>query len=481
VSKVSVLAVLGDPAPFDGVIEWIRLRKHTVHIVLTGTTGFGHYRDHGADLVLVGLPLPDRKAKDLVKELRLQDPRVAIVLVGADASVDSPADALDLGVPDYVASATEGRNDILFALGLALGVRTGDSQLKFLRAKDAVGTEWNMFAGSSPAMQHVHSTLRMLCDRTGSGVAPIVLLTGETGTGKGVIAKSIHYNSVRRRHAFVDVNCAAIATNLLESELFGHEKGAFTDARSTKVGLFETADGGTLFLDEIGALPLDLQAKILTAIEEKKIRRVGGTQSIKIEVQIIAATHADLAAMVRRDQFRADLFHRLNVIAIEVPPLRERGDDIIHLASHLIESIAADYAVSPPVLTDEARDVMLQYSWPGNVRELRNEIERIILLVDDSKIRPRHFRFASEVRGAPETASIAATTNGLAVTLSGDRCPLDELEREVIRQAMLRCRGNVSRAARYLEITRQTLVYRLRKHGFRTYTNPDLGESDKLE
>ena len=480
-TTISVLAALGNPSEFEGIVEWIRRRKHTVNIVMTGGEALRIHHDTGADLVLVGLPLPDQKAGTLLNALREQDPRVGVVVVGSDDDIGSAVDAFDLGVQDYVANPIDDKNDLLFALGLALGVRTGDVQLRFLRNKDAAGADWRAVVGESPAMQKVVSTLRHICERTSGGAVPIVLLTGETGTGKGVIAKSLHYNSARRNRAFVDLNCAAISSNLLESELFGHEKGAFTDARSTRIGLFETANGGTLFLDEIGAMQLDLQSKILTAIEERKIRRVGGNQAIRVDVQIIAATHADLAAMAKRNQFRVDLYHRLNVIAIELPPLRDRGNDVIQIAETMIAALSADYGIAPPRLAEDARAALRDYAWPGNVRELRNELERVLLLVDEETIRAEHFRFTSgrADRHGTDSVAITASDEGLEVVLTGDRCPLDELEREVIRQALRRCRGNVSRAGRFLGISRQTLIYRLRKHGFQTATTPGLDEDEE--
>src|SRR5690606_34939769 len=209
-----------------------------------------------------------------------------------------------------------------------------------------------------------------------------VLITGETGTGKELLAQAIHYNGPRAAAPFVEINCAAIPGTLLEAELFGHERGAFTDARTAKPGLFEIADGGTLFLDEIGHLPFELQGKILKAIEEKKIRRVGAVGVREVDVRVIAATHRDLAAAVREGNFREDLYYRLNVIPIQLPPLRERGDDVLLLAAHFIRQLAAQYGLPEPPLTSELRGMLLSHPWPGNVRELRNSLERALLLGD---------------------------------------------------------------------------------------------------
>jgi two-component system response regulator AtoC len=468
-----VLAALGDPTHFGGVVDWIRRRGQTIDIVRRGADALRIHRDNGADLVLVGLPLPDRSSANLLGELRRQDPHVPIALVGTDAHVGSAVEAIELGAQIYLPDPVSGATELVSALGLALGMRKDDARLRFLSNREAANSDWGAALGKSAAMTAVLATLRQFCQRTTAGASPPLLLTGETGTGKGLIAKLFHYNSQRRPNAFVSVNCAAIPAQLLESELFGHEKGAFTDARSTHVGLFETANKGTLFLDEIGAMPLDLQSKILTAIEDKEIRRVGGRSPMRIELQIIAATHNDLGAMVKRGSFREDLFHRLNVVAIELPPLRERGDDVLEIAEAMVATLAAEYGTAPPRLAGDARDAIRRYTWPGNVRELRNELERIVLLADDDTIRASHFRLANG-RAISSSAAIHASDDGLEVVLSGDSCPLEELEREVIRQALVRCNGNVSRASRFLAISRQTMIYRMKKHALASPSNPGL-------
>jgi DNA-binding NtrC family response regulator len=465
-----VLAALGDPSKYERVVDWIRHRGQVVNIVTTGSEALRVHKSRGADLVLVGLPLPDGAARELLAQLRAQDPHVTIAVAGSDGDVGSAVEAFDLGARMYARDPVSEGDDLLAALGLALGMRKDDAQLRYLRSKDAAEGDWAAAIGDSPAMKDVLGTLRQVCQRTSAG-APPLLLTGETGTGKGLIAKLFHYNSSRRGGAFVPLNCAAIPAQLLESELFGHEKGAFTDARSTHVGLFETADRGTLFLDEIGAMPLDLQSKILTAIEDKEIRRVGGRSAMKVDVQIIAATHNDLGAMVKRGAFRSDLYHRLNVVAIELPPLRDRGEDVLAIAEATIAALAAEYGVATPKLAQDARVAVLRYGWPGNVRELRNELERIVLLGNDDTIRATDFRIASGSID-PTSASIHQLDGKLQVVLSGDSCPLEDLEREVIRQALVRCQGNVSRAARYLAITRQTMIYRMKKHGLASPSHP---------
>jgi DNA-binding NtrC family response regulator len=272
-----------------------------------------------------------------------------------------------------------------------------------------------------------------------------VLIAGETGTGKELLARAIHYNGPRREAPFVDVNCAAIPEQLLESELFGHEKGAFTDASAAKPGLFEVAHGGTLFLDEIGHLPLGLQGKLLRVLEERTIRRVGGTKTIPVNVRIIAASHVELGEAVQRRQFREDLFYRLNVVPLELPPLRHRREDIVPLARHFLARFAAEYGVPLPALTAGAERALVSAPWPGNIRELRNAMERALLLGNGGELEADDV-----VHGPPVTVS------------SGDRvlpfpAPLRDIVAAAVRETVERCGGNKSDAARRLGISRSRL------------------------
>jgi DNA-binding NtrC family response regulator len=274
--------------------------------------------------------------------------------------------------------------------------------------------------------------------------AVTVLISGETGTGKELLARAIHYNGPRRDAPFVDVNCAAIPDSLLESELFGHEKGAFTDATTTKPGLFEVANGGTLFLDEIGHLPLPLQGKLLRALEERAIRRVGGTRTIPVDVRIVAASHVDLAAAVRRREFREDLYYRLNVVPLALPPLRERRDDILPLARHFLERFAREYGIAIPRLTTAAERALVAHDWSGNVRELRNAMERAVLL-------HRGTSLDADAVALGSTAPAPAGAIPFPATLG-------EIARAAATAMVERCGGNKSEAARRLDVSRPRLL-----------------------
>lgn len=420
-------------------------------------------------VVIAVLPLGG-SVRTLVDELRKVDVGVPIVVVGRDEIVQTSGDAIDLGANDYVDNALVDPAALLSTVGVLAGTRQGDLQLRYLRTKDAPrGGGWTSIVGESEGLQRVVGILRQLCSRTLAGAAPTIFLGGETGTGKGFLAKCMHYSGPRRNRPFVDVNCAALPASLMEAELFGHERGSFTDAKTSRAGLFETADGGTLFLDEISAVALDLQAKLLTAIDEKRVRRIGARQSVPVDVQIVTATHEDLRKKVKAGNFREDLYHRLNVVNVRVPPLRDRGRDVVLLASRFLSELCAEYGMPPRTLDSAAERWMLSYPWPGNVRELRNQIERVVLLEPGPTVLPEHFQQQSaeqDRESVPASVRVATGAAGdLRVSLPREGVAFEALEREILRQALVLCSGNVSAAARFLSMTRQTLIYRMKKHG----------------
>jgi len=313
--------------------------------------------------------------------------------------------------------------------------------------------------GNCPKMQEVYKTMREVI---ASNVST-VLITGETGTGKELVARALHYHGKRREGPFVEVNCAAIPENLLEAELFGYEAGAFTDAKSRKLGLLEVAHGGTLFLDEIGYMPLHLQVKMLKCIEEQKFRRLGGTEDIKVKIWIIAATNRDLLQAIESGTFRKDLYYRLNVITIELPPLRERGDDIILLSEHFLEHFAKKYKKPRKTLSEEAKKLLLKHLWPGNVRELKHTMERAILLSDSPVLYPSDIPIDLRTRVPLDSSKVISQAPFLILPPSG--CPLEEILRVSLKQTLELTKGNKSEAARILGISRPRLLRMLRKFG----------------
>ncbi|MDP6777894.1 MAG: sigma-54 dependent transcriptional regulator [Candidatus Latescibacteria bacterium] len=342
---------------------------------------------------------------------------------------------------------------------------------------DPSAQEADRLLGESPAIQAVIDLVDRVADTTAT-----VLITGESGTGKEVVARDLHRLGRRSKQAFVPVNCAAIPSNLLESELFGYEKGAFTDATISKKGLFEVAEGGTVFLDEIGLMPVDLQSKLLSVLDRRTFRRLGGTRDIRVDVRFIVATNEDLSAAVAEGRFREDLFFRLNVVPLPVPPLRERGDDILRFARHFLDIFAKRYKDKTPRLSRGAERWLESHLWPGNVRELRNVVERAVLLSPGEIIRVEDLVLGREEQG------LLAREQGPAVEVSGLGeirialppwgIALEDVERRLIEAALDLAQGNVTRAAQLLHVSRDTLRYRVGKHGLQDRADPGRPEID---
>lgn len=453
-AEVGRVLVVGTEVTVEHIGDALRRRGHDV--VPSRSDECLTLLDHGGvDAIVLCLPSEGNDGRSLLRSLKRT--ATPVVVCGTDDSLPGGSEAFDGGAFEHIEDPIADASDLLAAVDVALGSRRGDIQLRYLRQRDAATASWEVLVGSCPAMQEVFRIVRVLCERSSRGGAPTVLLIGETGTGKGMLAKSIHYNGGRRTRPFVEVNCAAIPPTLLESELFGHERGAFTDAHAARAGLFETANSGTLFLDEIGCLPLALQAKLLSVVEEKSIRRLGGRSPIHIDTQVIAATHVDLKLAIKQEAFREDLYHRLNVVSVRMPSLRERGEDKILLAETFVARACAEYGLTPRRLTSAAKRYVTEYRWPGNVRELKNQIERILLLYNEADIDDTHFD------GRRSSLPPPPKNSGFRLTLPEDGFALEEIEREAIRTALARTNGNVSRAARFLRITRHTLIYRMKK------------------
>ncbi len=369
------------------------------------------------------------------------EPRSPLAVVGADPNHRLAMALLRAGATDYFCLPEDLGLLRSWIVERIQAIRDEEARRSFAEREEAK-YRFDGLVGASPALRHALGVAARVIPRP----TLTVMITGETGTGKELMARAIHYNGPRRDAPFVDVNCAAIPEQLLESELFGHEKGAFTGATAAKPGLFEVAHGGTIFLDEIGHLPLLLQGKLLRALDQRVIRRVGATQSSQVDVRVIAATHVDLPAAVARGEFREDLFYRLNVLPIQLPALRDRGDDVVLLARHFLRRLAATYQLEEPTLTQAAAERLLEHGWGGNVRELRNVMERTLLLLQQGTIGPDDLAF----RTSPESP-----------TSRGD-LPFPATMREITRgaaRAMVdRCQGNKSAAARRLAVSRTRLL-----------------------
>ena len=387
-----------------------------------------------------------------LKSVLEYNPALPVVLMTAYSSVETAVEALRLGAYDYLVKPLD--FEILrHTLRQAIEHSRLSVENRELRRQLSEAAARPGILGRSPAMLAMQETIATVAPTEAT-----VLITGESGTGKELVARALHSGSARADKPMVTVNCAALAENLLESELFGHEKGSFTGADRRREGRFVQANGGTLFLDEIGEMPLPLQAKLLRALQEGEVQRVGSDAPLTVDVRVLAATNRDLREEVARRRFREDLYFRLNVISLEVPPLRDRGEDIPVLAAHFLERFAGRNRKSIRGFSPQAVDSLLRYAWPGNVRELENAVERAVILCNGDLITRRELPAAITEAASPEEASSAAVG-----ALAG--LPLDELERRAIGET-LRCTGdNKSEAARQLGITRATLHNKLRKYG----------------
>ncbi|HVO23999.1 MAG TPA: sigma-54 dependent transcriptional regulator [Candidatus Margulisiibacteriota bacterium] len=413
------------------------------------------------DVVLLDLRLPDGSGLDLLDTLLTADADLPVIMMTAYGSVADAVHAMQRGARDYVQKPFE-LDEIRLKVEHALRGARQRREISYYRERGAAA---GAILGASAAAER----LRMLVTRvarmtSGAGApAPTVLLLGETGSGKGHVARALHAAGGRRDGPFIEVNCTALPENLVEAELFGYEKGAFTDAKTARAGLFQTAEGGTLFLDEIGHVSAALQAKFLKVIEEKVVRRIGASAARRIDVQVIAATNRDLEAAVRLGEFREDLYQRLSVAVIRIPPIRERNGDAVRLARALLEDACRRYGVSPRTLSPAAETAIAQYNWPGNVRELANAMERAVLFSDNDLVSADDLGIPT---AAPATGGVTVSASGeVQIDFPDNGLSLEAVERTLIVRAMEKAAGNQSAAARLLGISRDTLRYRLEKFG----------------
>lgn len=410
------------------------------------------------DLVLLDLNLGATSGLDVLQRMKEIDPGVLVIIITGYGTVESAVEAIKMGAYDYIKKPFKA-DAIRLIVRLALETQHLRREVRQLRreSKDPNLLDETEMVGSSQELLQVSHQVREVAKHESA----TVLITGESGTGKELVAQAIHNLSPRSEKPFVEINCGSLPFNLLETELFGHEKGAFTDARSRKIGLFEEANGGTIFLDEIGEMDLNLQVKLLRVLEDRKIRRLGGTRNIEIDVRVIAATNRDVKIAIDEKAFREDLYYRLNVFPIHIPPLRERREDVLPLLDFFIQRFSRDFNKKIREISRDALDLFKRYSWPGNVRELRNVIERICIMHNESVIKPEHL--PTEIWGgapmAEANVSFDIPSEGIALEeMVGD------IEKQYIQKALEISGGNVAKTSRILNVPRGTLRYKLRKY-----------------
>jgi two-component system NtrC family response regulator len=446
-AALRILVVDDEPLQTELVAGFLRRHGHDVVTAPDGAAALARVRAGGVDLVLTDQKMPGVSGLELLAAARAVDPGIAVIVMTAYGSIESAVVAIKGGASDYLTKPLN-LEELLHRIGQVLDRRRLLEENRELREALRERHRVEGIVGESGRMQEVLSLVRRVAPSDAT-----VLIRGESGTGKELIAQAIHHASPRAAGPLVRVNAAALPEGLLESELFGHEKGAFTGAVAARRGRFEAAHGGTLFLDEIGDLPLHLQVKLLRALQEREIERLGASRPIPVDVRLLAATHRDLEALVRRGAFRDDLYYRINVVTIAVPPLRERREDIPPLLDHFVTKFGGANAKTIRGLTREARDALLRYDYPGNVRELENLVERAVVLTRDDVIGLGDLPLPVTGGDKPDggTASLPAALEGL--------------ERRLIREALETSGGVQTRAAETLGISERVLRYKLQKYG----------------
>lgn len=410
------------------------------------------------DVLLLDVRLPDGNGLELLRELRQQanGKTLPVVMMTAYGELEDAVHAMKLGATDYLKKPVD-LDELVLTLSKVMQTQKLSQQLDYSQVRETHGVEPVSMIGFSHVMQRLRQQLEQitaLVDKS-QDEHPVILVTGETGTGKDVLARLYHQLGSWRHRPYVHVDCAALPGELIEAELFGYERGAFTNAHQAKPGLIEVAEDGTLFLDEVGELPLELQAKLLNVLERRQVRRLGSTREHSVNAHVIAATNRDLQQMVAAGRFRSDLYFRLNVLGLDLPPLRERQEDIAPLAAHFVEMVSRRYGLQAPAFSKEAVEMMNQYSWPGNVRELQHVVERAVMLSQQGVIGAEQLMLHGQ-------ASVPQPEDGLQQLR---HMTLEQVEKYLLELALERTAGNVSRAARELGLTRMAMRYRMEKYG----------------
>ena len=443
----------------EQLIRWsieqnLKKQGYDVRTAEDGEVALRLVQEEQPDLILLDIQMPGISGLEVLEKVKEIDEDIVVIIVTAQGGLETAVTAMRLGAYDYI-------NKPFNFDELSLVIRKALETSNLLREVAGLRSEHKKIGPPNiiGVSKHMKNVLAMM-DKVAKSEAATVLVQGESGTGKELVAKWIHYKSNRADKPFVAINCASVPSALLESELFGHEKGAFTDAKVTKKGLFELADGGTIFLDEIGDMEIGMQAKLLRFLEDRTFRRVGGTKVITVEIRIISATNKDLLKAIEEKTFRNDLYYRLQVIPIFLPPLRERKEDILQLANHFIESFDKEFNKHVKGISSMAEKMLVEYNWPGNIRELKNVIERAIILGNDETLLLEHLPLEIIAKGSSATPPMAP------IKLPPEGIDIEEVEKELIHQALESSDWNQSKAAKKLNLGIDAFRYRMKKFGF---------------
>jgi DNA-binding NtrC family response regulator len=445
----SRILIIEDEDKLRRVLE-LQLRSADFEVDQAATAEDGLKLADRADLILTDLRLPGMNGLEFIRLIRRQNTRTPILVMTAFGSVETAVEAMKAGAFEFLLKPFS-LDHLMAVIRKALDMRALEDENRKLREELGYRYEFDNIIGRSNAMQEIFATIERVAPSRAT-----VLLAGESGVGKDLIARAIHYHSPRRDRPFVKINCTALPENLMESELFGYEKGAFTGANTSKPGRFEQADTGTAFLDEIGDVPPAIQVKLLRVLQEREFERLGSNKTLHIDVRIVAATNQDLRAALEQGTFRQDLYYRLNVVPMNIPPLRERPEDIPFLAEHFVKKLAAVNGSRVRSISEEAIQKLMAYHWPGNVRELENIIERSLVLSEGERLDAADIHLDTAQRVRQQASADAFLPEGMS---------LDDYEQSIIREALRRAAGNKSQAARLLGLTRNALRYRLSQMG----------------
>jgi len=452
--KVRSVLIVDDEVGVRESLKMILKKDYDIFLAKDAEEAFLQIKEHSPDVILLDIILPDLDGLKVLEKIKQNEPDIVVIMITATNTAKTAVEAMKLGAYHYVTKPFD-NDELRLIISRSLSEKALKQELIFRREEMDKSFDFGNILGKSKGMKDIFKVVKQIADSKST-----VLIMGESGTGKELISRAIHYNSNRKNYPFVTINCAAIPETLIESELFGHEKGAFTNAIEKKLGRFEVAHQGTLFLDEIGELSLTTQAKILRFLEEKEFNRVGGSKTIKVDVRLITATNKDLNQMIKKGSFREDLYYRINVVPIVIPPLRERKEDIPILIDHFINKFSVENNKNVKGINKEALEFLMQYEWPGNVRELENLIERVIALTSNEYIPanelPYSFKNIPKINGLKESV-----LDGKVSFLQAE----EEFEKEVILDALKRTNYIQSHAAEILGISRRILKYKMDKLG----------------